>query len=75
MVHLFNARNQGESQQTIISLIFLYMLLVFVMLIFPMLFPQFVAETGAVGRGVLQENVPYAILHSSFVDVAALQRR
>jgi NCK-associated protein 1 len=33
---------------------------------------KFVAETGIVGRGVLQENIPYAILHSSLVDSAAL---
>jgi len=33
---------------------------------------KFVSETGIVGRAVLQENVPYVILHSSFVDLTAL---
>lgn len=37
------------------------------------LLDKFVQETGIVGRSVLEENLPYAMLHSSLVDVAALR--
>ena len=36
------------------------------------LLDKFVQETGIVGRSTLDQNIPYAILHSSFVDVSAI---
>jgi hypothetical protein len=33
---------------------------------------KFVAETGIVGRGVLQSCLPYSLLHSSLVDITSL---